>query len=219
VIVSPVPSLEESSASDEQDGGKAMPFGLPCITDEKLLILMAQNSVNGRLAALQATSSPVDTSLHDEPATVPVPVGGSVTGRHRCRRRHGRHHRHPGRRPALHDLADGYRLQRARGFLLEIFNPSLVRVGHDDDGGVGRNSVMTITAAVSGTYTIRASAFGSAGAQGVGQYTVDVRQMGTDSVPATLAGAVPIGQGSRSAFARPTPAPAAPIPITIKSAS
>jgi Ca2+-binding RTX toxin-like protein len=197
VVVSSVSSFEASNASDLQGGEKAVPFGLPCITDEKLLMLMAQDSVSGRIAALHATDSPVDSSIDDEPATVPIAVGASVTGVI----------------DVTGDMDDisvtlvagqrymislmGTGASALRDSYLEIFNPSLVSVGHDDDGGVGTNSVMTITAAVSGTYTIRASAFANSG---TGQYTVDVRQMGTDSIPATIGGAVPIGQGITFGF-------------------
>ncbi|MGZ8286741.1 MAG: M10 family metallopeptidase C-terminal domain-containing protein [Allosphingosinicella sp.] len=196
-IVSPVSSFEASNASDFQAGEKAVPFGLPCITDEKLLMLMAQDSVNGRLAALHATDSPVDTSIDDEPATVPIAVGGSVTGVIDVSGDMddiivtlvaGQRYMISMMGTGASALGDSY---------LDIFNPSMASLGQDDDGGVGRNSVMTITAAVSGTYTIRASAFGTSG---VGQYTVDVRQMGTDSVPATIAGAVPIGLGITLGF-------------------
>jgi Ca2+-binding RTX toxin-like protein len=199
-IASPVPSFESSSASDLPDGGKAAAFGLPCITDEKLLMLMAQDSVNGRLAAIRATDSPLDAFIDDEPATVPIAVGGSVTGVIDVGGDvddiivtlvAGQRYMISLMGTGAGALADSY---------LEIFNPSMISLGHDDDGGVGRNSVMTITAAVGGTYTIRASAFGSSGGQGVGQYTVDVRQMGADSVPATLAGAVPIGLGITFGF-------------------
>ncbi len=200
VILSRVSSFEASDASDLQAGEKAGPFGLPCITDEKLLMLMAQDSVNGRLAALHASDSPVGTSVDDEPAAVPIAVGGSVTGvvdvigdmdDINVTLVAGQRYMISLMGTGASALGDSY---------LEIFDPSMVGVGHDDDGGVGRNSVITITAAVSGTYTIRASAFASPAGQGVGQYTVDVRQMGTDSIPATIAGAVPIDQGITFGF-------------------
>ncbi|HYG46513.1 MAG TPA: pre-peptidase C-terminal domain-containing protein, partial [Allosphingosinicella sp.] len=197
VILSPVSSWEASSASGLQVGEKAVPFGLPCITDEKLLTLMAQDSVNGRLAASHATHSPVATSLDDEPATVPIAVGGSVTGvidvagdtdDITVALVAGQRYMISLMGTGAGALSDSY---------LEIFDPSLAGAGQDDDGGVGRNSVMTVTAAVSGTYTIRASAFGTSG---VGQYTIDVRRMGEDSVPATIAGAAPIGEGISFGF-------------------
>jgi len=67
---------------------------------------------------------------------------------------------------------------------LQVSDPNAVAVGTDDDGGTYINSLMTITATVSGTYEITAGALPATG--GIGTYTVDVRQMGDDSVPDDL---------------------------------
>src|SRR5688500_16512900 len=47
-IAAPAYSSEASSGSGLIPD-KSEPFALPCITDDKLLLLMAQDSVNGRL--------------------------------------------------------------------------------------------------------------------------------------------------------------------------
>jgi len=211
-VVSPVSSSEAADASDlAVDNGelsfdlgdKVVPelFGLPCITDEKLLILMAQDSVNGRADQLFINDSPADGPIDDEPADVPIAIGGGAT--------------------AVIDVTgdtDTFTVTLVAGqrymismmgtgagavsdTYLEVFDPSMVGVGHDDDGGIGTNSLMTITAAVSGTYTIRASAFPNAGNPGTGQYTVDVRQMGADTVSSNTNALTPfISQGTTLGF-------------------
>jgi hypothetical protein len=63
---------------------------------------------------------------------------------------------------------------------LEVNDPNDVPLGNDDDGGTSINSLMTITANLSGTYEIKAGALAASG--GIGTYTVDVRQMGADTV-------------------------------------
>ena len=210
ILVSPLAALDGSAsapsfdivvASDESLAlgvdGKPAPFGLPCITDEKLLRLMALDSVDGAGVQFQFLRDP---SLIQDEAIVSIAVGGSATG-------------------AIDFLGDtdditvtlvaGVRYMislRGTGATalgdsyLEVFNPSAVIVNHDDDGGIGTNSLMTITAATSGIYTIRASAFANPGDPGTGQYTVDVRQMGADTVNSTVPSNVTIGQGITFGF-------------------
>ncbi len=67
---------------------------------------------------------------------------------------------------------------------LQVSDPNGAAVGTDDDGGTYINSLMTITATVAGIYEITAGALPATG--GIGTYTVDVRQMGDDSVPDDL---------------------------------
>jgi serralysin len=202
VVVSPLSSSEASDVSEDvifDLGEKLEPFALLDIADEKLLLLMAQDSVNGRLGLLGAPEAPfaTDAPNDDEPASLPIAIGGTVTGVIDF----------SGDTDDLTvDLVAGTRYMisvRGTGAsalgdsFVQIFNPSMVSVGTDDDGGNGTNSLITITAAATGTYTIRASAF----ATGTGQYTVDVRQMGADSVPAVLNATAPlIGQGTTFGF-------------------
>jgi serralysin len=201
VIVSPVASSEESELGfDLVD--KGVPFALPDIADEKLLLQMAQDSVNGRLGLLNATTDETDAPLStDGPlgdeSTGPIAIGGAVTGVIDF----------AGDTDDLTvDLVAGQRYMisvRGTGSsalsdsFVQVFNPSMVSVGSDDDGGNSTNSLITITAGVTGTYTIRASAFAS----GTGEYTVDVRQMGIDSIPAVLNATAPlIGLGTTFGF-------------------
>jgi serralysin len=67
----------------------------------------------------------------------------------------------------------------------------------DDDGGNGINSLITFTAAYTGTYYIEA---GSWGGGDTGQYALDVRQMGSDSVGATNATSVALALGTTFGF-------------------
>ena len=62
---------------------------------------------------------------------------------------------------------------------LRVFNPDGTQLATDDDGGNDLYSVVTITAAVTGTYTIRAASFDN-GSDDTGGWTVDVRQRGAD---------------------------------------
>ena len=73
---------------------------------------------------------------------------------------------------------------------LQIGSPTNTLVIQDDDGGNDLNSIVTFTAATSGTYSIIARDF-SAG--GTGSYTIDVRQRGADVVGSTNATSVAIG--------------------------
>ncbi|HEX8640490.1 MAG TPA: pre-peptidase C-terminal domain-containing protein [Allosphingosinicella sp.] len=63
---------------------------------------------------------------------------------------------------------------------LQVSDPNGAPLGNDDDGGTYINSLMNITATVSGTYQITAGALAATG--GVGTYTVDVRQLGDDYI-------------------------------------
>ena len=67
-------------------------------------------------------------------------------------------------------------------------------VSADDDGGQGTNALLTFTATTTGTYQIVAEAYPGAGL--TGGYTLDVRQMGADSVGSTFATATAITAGS-----------------------
>jgi len=66
---------------------------------------------------------------------------------------------------------------------ITVTNPSAALVALDDDGGRQFESLVTFTAATTGTYQIDAGAFDDSD---TGQYTVDVRQRGTDNVPANF---------------------------------
>ncbi|MGZ9062039.1 MAG: hypothetical protein ACXW2K_09015, partial [Allosphingosinicella sp.] len=204
VLVSPVSSLEaDSSSLDFELGEKVVEggFGLPDIADDKLLLMMAQDSVNGRLGRLHEGDAPfvTDGAIDDEPASVPIAVGGTVNGVVDF----------AGDTDDLTvDFVAGQRYMisvRGTGTtalgdsFVEILDPSMVSVGVDDDGGNSTNSLITITAGATGTYTIRASAFST----GTGQYTVDVRQMGpVDTVPSGFSPVTAplIGQGITFGF-------------------
>lgn len=83
---------------------------------------------------------------------------------------------------------------------LEVYDPTAALVNFDDDGGNDLASIMTITAAATGNYVIRASSFSNPGDPGLGQYTVDVRVQGVDAVGDTNATAVVMTQGSTFGF-------------------
>ena len=76
---------------------------------------------------------------------------------------------------------------------LYFLDPNGVELASDDDGGTGINSIVTFTASTSGTYQIKAAAYPDSGL--TGQYTVDVRQQGTDSVPAGFKTKVSLDMG------------------------
>ncbi|HEU0099131.1 MAG TPA: pre-peptidase C-terminal domain-containing protein [Allosphingosinicella sp.] len=204
-VVTPVSSSESSDPVEVtlDIGEKQIPFALPDITDEKLLRMMAQDSVNGRLGLLYPNDPSADLSLSpdgpfdDEAADLPIAVGGSATG---VIDANGDSDTFTvvlaaGQRYMISLMGSG--AAALADSFLEVLDPTLAIVNTDDDGGVGKNSLMTITAATAGTYTIRASSFGNAG---TGQYTVDVRQMGLDSVPSTVPSSVTIGQGITFGF-------------------
>lgn len=76
---------------------------------------------------------------------------------------------------------------------LQFADPNGVALSTDDDGGNGINSLINWTTLVAGTYQITAGALAASG--GTGGYTVDVREMATDTVPGDLSStvALPIG--------------------------
>src|SRR3954464_21518 len=173
------PALGDAALAIDPGEKGAVGFGLPDITDPKLLMQMAREAVGWtpdptpNAAAFQGDPS----TIQDE-AIVPIAVGGTATG---VIDFNGDTDDLTvslvaGQRYMISLMGSG--ASAVKDTFLEIFNPSNVSIGHDDDGGVGTNSLMTITAAVTGTYTIRASAFANPGDPGTGQYTVDVRQMG-----------------------------------------
>lgn len=77
---------------------------------------------------------------------------------------------------------------------LYLLDPNGIEVASDDDGGTSIDSLITFTPTLSGTYQIEAAAYPDSGL--TGQYTVDVRQQGSDSVPPGFGTkvALPIGQ-------------------------
>ncbi len=83
---------------------------------------------------------------------------------------------------------------------LEVFAPGGALVNYDDDGGNGLYSLMTITAATTGTYSIVASSFANPSDPGTGGYTVDVRQQGADAVPGNNTTTVVLSQGLTFGF-------------------
>ncbi len=68
---------------------------------------------------------------------------------------------------------------------LTLSNSGGIVVASDDDGGQSHDSLLTFTATATGTYTIAAEGYPGDGQ--TGGYTLDVRQMGADSVGATIA--------------------------------
>jgi serralysin len=85
---------------------------------------------------------------------------------------------------------------------LQLLNGSGQVIGSDDDGGLGRSSMITFTPTVAGTYYLYASSWyhidpSAPDFQDNGGYTIDywVASAATD-VPATLAGAVAIDVGT-----------------------
>ena len=78
--------------------------------------------------------------------------------------------------------------------LLAVFDEIGTFINYDDDGGRGITSLLTFTAATSGTYFLTAQTFG---AGDVGDYTIDVWvQPPTDAVADTFAAAPTIGIGT-----------------------
>jgi serralysin len=81
--------------------------------------------------------------------------------------------------------------------LVALFDSGGAFVDADDDGGSGINSLLTFTAAYSGTYFVQTQSFGS----GTGQYTLDViLQPLTDVVDSTFANAVLLNPGVSYGF-------------------
>lgn len=78
--------------------------------------------------------------------------------------------------------------------LLAVFNNMGTFINADDDGGRGITSLLTFTAATSGTYFLTAQTFG---AGDVGDYTLDIWvKPATDAVPDTFTAAPIIGVGT-----------------------
>ena len=71
---------------------------------------------------------------------------------------------------------------------LQLADPNGAPLGNDDDGGTYINSLMNVTTLTAGDYQITAGALPATG--GIGGYTVDVREMGADSVPGNLTSTV-----------------------------
>jgi Ca2+-binding RTX toxin-like protein len=79
---------------------------------------------------------------------------------------------------------------------LSIFSPAAVLLNEDDDGGNGVYSLITITAATSGVYTLTAESFANPGDPGLGDWTLSVHQMGADEAPEAPPSAVPAAVGT-----------------------
>jgi len=73
---------------------------------------------------------------------------------------------------------------------LTVNAPGGALINEDDDGGVGTFSLITITAAVSGVYTILAESFSNPGDPGTGEWTLNVQQQGADEAPGVPPSAV-----------------------------
>jgi Ca2+-binding RTX toxin-like protein len=86
---------------------------------------------------------------------------------------------------------------------LSIFSPSAALLVEDDDGGNGTFSLITITAATTGTYTLTAESFANPGDPGLGEWTLSVHQQGVDEAPSAPPSAVPITVGSNYGFINP----------------
>ena len=80
-----------------------------------------------------------------------------------------------------------------------LFDDTFALIGLDDDGGSGTNSLLTFTAASTGTYFIDVEAFPGSGL--TGQYDLDViQQAPVDIVPSTFEDAVLIAPGVTFGF-------------------
>jgi len=83
--------------------------------------------------------------------------------------------------------------------IIALFDDAFDEVGFDDDGGSGTNSLLTFTAAYTGTYFIDVEAYPGSG--GTGEYTLDVIvRPATDVVDSTFANAVLINPGVTFGF-------------------
>jgi len=67
---------------------------------------------------------------------------------------------------------------------MTLGNPDHIEIAHDDDGGLLYNSLITITATETGTYTITAGAYPESGL--TGGYHIAVVEQTTDTVPDDL---------------------------------
>ena len=147
-------------------------------------------------SALTQDDAAVSGELDDEPTGLPVPVGGSFSGRSEgiadrdiftVTLQAGKTYMFSLQGSGPDPLRDTY---------LELINPEFTAlIKADDDGGVGLNSMITFTATADGIYNLRVRAFANPGDTGVGGYTLDVREMGEDSVGSTnaTAGTLEIG--------------------------
>src|SRR3954451_20963046 len=82
-------------------------------------------------------------------------------------------------------------------FLL-LFNSNGTLNSYDDDGGLGRSSLLTFTPTTSGTYYLGAASWVNllSTGGGTGNYTIHVWSSSQPDAPSTTAGAVPIAEGT-----------------------
>jgi uncharacterized protein (DUF2141 family) len=76
-------------------------------------------------------------------------------------------------------------------------------INEDDDGGIGTYSLITYTAATTGTYTLTAESFSNPGDPGLGDWTLAVHQQGADEAPSAPPSAIPITVGLNYGFISP----------------
>jgi len=70
---------------------------------------------------------------------------------------------------------------------LQVYAPDgTTLINEDDDGGVGLYSLITFTAATTGTYNLVAASFDNVGDPGTGDWTIAVHQQGADEAPSGL---------------------------------
>ena len=86
---------------------------------------------------------------------------------------------------------------------LSVFAPGGALLVEDDDGGNGTFSVITITAAASGTYTLTAESFSNPGDPGTGGWTLTAIQQGADEAPGAPPSAVVANLGDNYGFISP----------------
>jgi serralysin len=136
-------------------------------------------------ATAEDSDALVTAAAADEPAETPIAVGGSYQGEvnstgdtdvYTVTLVAGQTYMISLRGGEAGQITDPY---------LSITNALGIEVANDDDGGTGINSMISYTPSVTGTYKIVAGAFDN-GQPDLGLYTLDVLQMGTDSVPGDL---------------------------------
>src|SRR6218665_3080845 len=76
-------------------------------------------------------------------------------------------------------------------------------INEDDDGGVGIYSLITYTAATTGTYTLTAESFSNPGDPGLGGWTLAVHQQGADEAPSAPPSGIPVTVGLNYGFINP----------------
>ncbi|HTU13373.1 MAG TPA: FG-GAP-like repeat-containing protein [Allosphingosinicella sp.] len=87
---------------------------------------------------------------------------------------------------------------------LQLFAPDgTTLINEDDDGATGIYSIITYTAAVSGTYNLVASSFDNPGDPGLGDWTLAVHQQGADEAPSAPPSVVPVTVGYNYGFISP----------------